>query len=179
MLQPFATMPYRIVVGDLLDAQEEYILQQNNCIGCKPHGLSKTIADKYPYADPYTRRRRVGNRNMAIPEDRPVPGTIELFRSPNQDGPTFVSLYGQYGMGRPYAYNNGGPQAVPDSHEDREKWFVDCLQKVAELDPKSVAIPYKIGCGLAGGDWNRYSKILNRFADDHPSVSVVLYKLMV
>jgi len=39
-----------------------------------------------------------------------------------------------------------------------------CLQEVADLmqayGKKTVAIPYKMGCGLDGGDWNVVRKII-------------------
>ena len=38
----------------------------------------------------------------------------------------------------------------------------------------SIAIPYKIGCGLAGGDWNIVYKIIEDVFDDY---DVTIYKL--
>src|SRR3982751_2657294 len=169
--------------GDLLTAGEEFILQQNNCIGCKPHGLSAAIALRFPYANPYAARRPIGKRNMAMEEDRPEPGTIKVFRPPDDVGdsvacgatgklPTFVSMFAQYGMGKPFAYNNGGPDAHPDDFALRHQWFQRCLYAVADLQPKSVALPYNIGCGLAQGDWLTYEGIIRSWADSHPEIAV-------
>lgn len=170
---------YTVVKGDLLDAKEELILQQNNCVSVRPHGLSKAIAHRFPYADPYILRRAIGTRNMAIDEDRPIPGSIHVFSPPvGESGPAFVSLFAQYGMGRPYAYNNSGSDAHPDSHEDRLRWFESCLDMVASLQPKSVAMPYNIGCGLAGGNWAEYEPVIDRWAMSHPDMDVVLYHLV-
>ena len=65
----------------------------------------------------------------------------------------------------------------PDSLEDRYDYFIECLQKIAELNPISIAIPYKIGCGLAGGRWEQYYNALNKWANNNPSIQIVIYKL--
>ena len=95
---------YVTVNGDLLQAKEELILQQNNCLAVRTSGLAKTITDAYPYADPYKGRKAKENRHIAVDEDQAVPGTIKVFHAPHDDydGPTFVSLFSQYGTGRPY-----------------------------------------------------------------------------
>ena len=41
----------------------------------------------------------------------------------------------------------------------------------------SIAFPYRIGCGLAGGEWTAYASLLQAFARDAPSVRVVLCRL--
>ncbi len=168
---------YKVIQGDLMDAKADYILQQNNCLGVKPHGLSAAIASRYPYADPYTRRRRIGSRNMAIVDDRPVPGTIKVYKDPEGSSPTFISLFAQYGMGRPFSYNNQGCDAYSDTAEERQKWFASCLDHVALLEPDSVAIPFNIGCGLAFGNWSIYEKMIRDWTANNPSIQVTLYKI--
>lgn len=167
---------YTVVKGDLLDAKEAYILQQNCCIACKAHGLSEVISKRYPYADPYSSRRRMGKRNMAVPTDRSVPGTIQVFRPESGEGPAFVSMYAQYGMGAPYSYNNSDKHFA-DSTLHRYQFFTQCLERVAHLKPVSVAMPYNIGCGLAGGRWSVYEKMIADWAKANPDIKVVLYKL--
>jgi len=39
-----------------------------------------------------------------------------------------------------------------------------------------VGVPYKMGCGLAGGDWDIVLKILNRQSEKH-DVDIYIYKL--
>ncbi len=169
---------YQIVTGDLLQANEDLILQQNNCLSIKAVGLSKTIADAYPYADPYSIRTPIHGRYIAIEEDRPTPGTIRVFPSPSNDGRTFVSLFSQYGTGRPNVLDPvKADNPFTDTMDDRCHWFSSCLEQVAVLQPRSIAMPFKIGCGMAGGDWNRYSNIINMWTCAHPDTRVVLYKL--
>jgi hypothetical protein len=62
----------KIVQGSLLDATEEYIEQQCNCVTVKSHGLSQQISDKYPWANVYKRRTQIGSRNCAKDRSTPI-----------------------------------------------------------------------------------------------------------
>lgn len=170
-------MTLTIKSGDLLDAEEEYILQQCNCVACKPHGLSAAIAKRFPFADPYSLRRPMPERNFAVKEDQPTPGSIQLLD--NEDcSKKVICLFAQYGMGKPYSYTNKGSTAVLDSFELRQKWFKLCLDEVAQLVPSgsALAIPFQIGCGLAGGDWKIYNKMITEWAANHPTLHLTMYK---
>ena len=60
----------------------------------------------------------------------------------------------------------------------REEWFRYCLGLIDKVDGvKSVALPWQIGCGLAGGDWIVYEKMIRDWAENHPDVLVAIYKL--
>jgi len=170
----------RVVQGDITEAKEEYIAQQNNCLGVKPKGLSATIAKQFPYANPYSFRKSIGKRNMAVSEDRPLPGSITILEGPNEVSKKVICMFAQYGMGRPYKYNNSGPDAVPDSYALREHWFWNCLEQISKIQPqkrKDIAMPYNIGCGLAGGDWKHYLTMLELWVRKDPMISLTLYKL--
>ena len=161
----------KIVNDDLLSAKEEYICQQTNCISVKPHGLSETIKKRFN-VDPYSIRRSLNGRNIAIEEDRSIPGTIQVFD--NAFGPKIIAMNAQYGPGKPYKYN----QKQEDSFEKRLIWFYTCLFEISKLNPKSLAFPYNIGCGLAGGNWERdYYPAIKYFSEKFPKIEIVLYKL--
>lgn len=142
---------YNIVEGSLLNAEEEYILHQCNCITRTTGGLSQAISQKFPYAHPYKNRPN-------------VPGTICVFEK--EDKPKIIALYAQRGVG----IYSGSPK-------DRLEWFEECLNRVAELDPKTVAIPYGIGCGMAGGNWNDYEKIITDWGIKHNQIIITIYKM--
>lgn len=156
------------VCGDLLTSKEDYIIQQCNCISVKPHGLSKYIAEKRG-CDPYSIRRCVGNKNLAVEKDRAIPGTIYVKDS-------VICLFAQYGMGQPYMYNNKNKQ-WRDGYQNRLQWFTEALEKIPLLEPtpKSLGVPFKIGCGLAGGNWKQYKKILEEFSDKF-GIAIKIYK---
>ena len=46
-----------IIDGNILDAKEEYILQQCCCTAIRPHGLSETIAIVWKDANIYALRK--------------------------------------------------------------------------------------------------------------------------
>jgi len=54
------------------------------------------------------------------------------------------------------------------------------LDQIAELhELKSIGLPYGIGCGLAEGDWNKYGRLLEDFAErvGERGASVILFRL--
>ena len=69
------------------------------------------------------------------------------------------------------------PIVYPDDKESRCVYFQQCLEKIAENAPKSMAFPYGNGCGLAGGNWIVYSAMIDAFAQKYPDISIVIYKL--
>jgi hypothetical protein len=80
----------RICNGDLLESKTDVIVQQCNCVTIKSHGLSNTIAKRYPCADIYSKRIRKSANIAKIPE---IPGTCVISK---QDGqPNIAALMGQ------------------------------------------------------------------------------------
>jgi hypothetical protein len=149
-------------MGDITEAVESYILQQNNCLCVYEHGLSACIVKKYPYANVYSRRKSFKGRNLAIISDRPIPGTCELLFG-GKDQPTIVCLYAQFDFGPPHQYNKNRPQYhIADTAKQRELWLGDALKNASQYIPKEskIAAPFKLGAGLAKGNWSVIYKIL-------------------
>lgn len=67
--------------------------------------------------------------------------------------------------------------AVVETFESRELWFATCLDALGKhvdtLDAPVIAFPHGIGCGLAGGDWSHYKKMIEAFALSHPHARVI------
>lgn len=63
-----------------------------------------------------------------------------------------------------------------DSAQQRLQYFRSCLQQLEQDLPADarIAFPYKIGCGLAGGNWDLYLVELQQFARSHPSMEVLV-----
>jgi O-acetyl-ADP-ribose deacetylase (regulator of RNase III) len=165
--------------GDLLAAPQEVIAQQCCCTAVRPHGLSSSIAAALG-TDFYRRRRpAAGQRNCAVPEDRPAPGTCEALPVPGRPGQFVAALYGQYAMGKPGRYF--ADHNVPDGLGDREEYFARALEALAtwmkQRALRTVAFPCKIGCGLAGGSWPAYKAMLDTWAARHPEIAATIYEL--
>jgi len=153
-----------IITGDLLDATEKYILHQTNCISNSgAAGVAKAIFDKYPYADCYLSRTEVSK-----------PGTIDI-RGNGEDQRFVINLHGQY-----YPGGCRYPESSLDGVRVRQKYFYRGLLRVAKLEGlESIALPWRVGCGIAGGDWEYYLGTLTNFAnyvEEQQGARVVIYR---
>lgn len=175
-----------IINGDLLESGCDIIVHQLNCITVRSLGLSKSIAEKYPYADVYSKRKPVNKyKNVALKEDWGVPGTIAVRDDFKKKGPTVVGIYGQFSPGIPGKYHNN---LGKDTCILREQWFHQGLVRLVEYienikDSKTIkriGFPYKIGCGLGGGSWSVYKLLIDGFVKELNSVDsnikVEIYK---
>lgn len=161
---------------NILTATEDYIVQQCCCTACKPHGLSAALAAAFPHGNAYASRQPVKKGgNTATEDNRPKPGTIQILGN-GSDQRYVACLFAQYAMGKPGIYNSFGN---PDSASDRQRYFTESLEALAAAIPShaSLAFPYRIGCGLAGGNWSVYQDILKTWVTRHPGLRIVLYKI--
>lgn len=168
-----------IIIGDLLQSNVDLIVQQSNCLTVRPQGLALKIKEKLGI-DPYSKRKESKINNIAIKNHRGTPGTIDVIkRSPmifkNTIRPTFVCcLYGQYQPGKINKYPKyrkvTKEDGILETNRQREEWFQQGLNElkkwVLENNIQSIAFPYKIGCGLAGGKWANYYLMIINFAMD-------------
>lgn len=169
----------KIISGDILEATEEFILQQCNCLTVTGKGLSESLEKRFPHASVYSRRRAVNGKNLAILEDRAVPGTSLIFTG----RPNIICLFGQWRPGKVGSSNwNTYPESAPaETKEQRLTWFISSLTQIGEYFTKynraaTIAVPYKIGCGLTGGDWHLYEKALEQIESRYPLLSLVIYQ---
>ena len=175
----------KYVHADILGTTDNYILQQCNCLCIRGHGLAATLAQRFEYANPYALRRPIGHRNLAVEPDRSIPGSFSILYDPNQQQPAIINLFGQWRPGAvtsPYFYKY--PESNPSETEPvREQWFATGLTAIGEYLRKNdskristIAVPYNIGCGLAKGDWNHYSRMLAGFQETYKDiVQLTLY----
>ena len=164
----------KVIEGSLLDTKVKYIVQQCNCLTVRAHGLSQVIVDKYPWADPYGCRKSMGKRNCAIENDRDKPGSIKIFDSPDEDKHV-ICMFAQWTPGIPGKFTTY-PDYDCDTYINRQLWFNNCLNEIGKLDIKEVAFPWKIGCGLAGGNWTTYKSMIERF-ERTSGIEVYIYRL--
>lgn len=153
MSQRFLTLE-----GDLFTSKETYLCHQCNCVSSRSAHLSSAVFKKYPYADVYTGRTR---------SNPDTPGTIKI-RGNGADQRYVINLFGQMWPGKKY------PNDQKDGREARAKFFNSCLNHMADL-PGTFAFPWRIGCGAAGGDWDRYLRMLENFSYDVDGI--VIYRL--
>lgn len=160
------------VKGDILGSHADVIIHQVNCQGVMGAGLAKQIRDKYPVVylaykalcdDDERMRMRTGQSQSGLL------GRIQVCYKDNypigrvEDPQVIVNLFAQDRYGREQRYT------------DYEALRL-CLEKVNQrFAGKSVAVPYKMGCGLAGGDWNVVSRIIKETLRD---CDVIMYEFV-
>lgn len=156
----------RIVNGNILDATEDIIAHQVNCKGAMGAGLAKQIKERWP--DVYT--DYVVYCSAHHRSGRELLGRIwltHIFDDVNVVPVTICHLFGQDGY-------SGASKGT--DYRALEKALCR-LKKLVESTHESIAIPYKLGCGLGGGDWDGvvYPMIERIFGDS--DVLVTIYKM--
>lgn len=144
----------KIVDGDILNATENIICHQVNCMGVMGGGVALQLAKAYP------EMYRGYKEDCGLQGGRLL-GQVTLYRLAQFR--YIANLFGQYSLGSGVQTNYG---ALGNA-----MLIVKNFSKKAEY---SVTAPYLIGCGLAGGDWNLVYPMLEKIFDDY---ELTLYKL--
>ena len=133
------------IEGSIFDTDCDIIIHQVNCKSRMGSGIAYEIRKRYPKA--YTSYKKYCDRlgNKLLGKIQPVDcGDIII-----------INMFGQDNYGRDKAL-----------YTDYDA-FEECMKKTliyCEVGNYSIAIPYRIGCRLAGGDWNIVKKIIeNKF----------------
>lgn len=145
------------VNGDLLKAPFQFIAHQVNCRGVMGAGIALQIKNKYP--EVYNAYKVFCNINTTKP---PLGKSLCVW---TKDNHCIINVFGQLGYGRAQqqtdydALYSGFAMAA----EEIRNTFLNgnpCYQI-------PIAIPYGIGCGLAGGDWEKVEEILKLIEKNH------------
>ena len=135
-------MPVQIIDGDLFQTHAKYICHQVNCQARMGSGVAKQVRAKYP--EVYN--AYVGFCN----EERNAFGQTQFVQA--NDGKVVVNMFAQSN----YGYDG-------KLYTDYTA-FQSCLKRIKLTVPagETIAMPFKIGCGLGGGglecDFGSYPK---------------------
>lgn len=161
-------MPLIIKEGNLLEAKENIIAHQVNCQGKMSSGVALQIKEKYPRA--FSRYRELYND---VEDKKELMGLCQLSIVEGSKGrpeKIVANLFAQYQYGRMnkvYTDYHALAKALQKLHDiviNPENYYYGC----------TIAIPYKMGCGLGGGDWDIVSDMLNGIFHD---IDIVAYKM--
>jgi len=145
-------MSAKIVEGDLLNYDAKYIVHQTNSTSANASGIARSIFDKFPYSNIYTERLQTKHID--------TPGTI-IVRGNGKNQRYVINLMGQFFPGKP---SDGIYDS--DNYAHRKEYFFQGLKAISKIENlESVAFPFFIGCGLGGGNWEDYLKLIDKFAD--------------
>ena len=144
--------------GDLCEMKVQYIAQQCNATHNKNFGLSSVLSKKFPHANIYSGKLAVKERK---------PGTI-IVRG-DEYKQKVIAMIAQINQGKP---------TPKETKTMREEFFRKCLEEIGLIEGiKEIAFPYGIGCGLAGGEWNKYFKMISEFSEKFPEINVKIVRL--
>ena len=137
------------IAGNILEVESGIICHQVNCKGVMGAGLAKEIAIKYPivltqYKD-YCKRSNSDKNLLGKVLISPI--SYDLNYNPIL---VVANIFGQFSY---------GTDKVQTDYEALKTGFKQILH-ISESFNLNVYIPYKIGCGLAGGDWATVKSIL-------------------
>jgi O-acetyl-ADP-ribose deacetylase (regulator of RNase III) len=152
-------MTVEVITGNLLSSDATYIVHQCNCVTTKAAHLALSVFTQFPYANVYSSRKEKSRM-----------GEIEV-RGNGKDKRFVIAMFAQKYPGKS-KYSN-------DTYEIREKAFAECLRGIEGISGvHSIAFPWQIGCGAAGGDWIRYKQMIDNFAERvEPFIEVTIVKL--
>ena len=134
--------------GDLLQSNCDVICHQTNCMGAMGAGIARTIRARYP--ETYTALRE---RFLC---DRAKLGKVDIIPVRREDGKELFVV-------NMYAQKKYMPRGVCHTNYDA---FKQCAEDVKAFcsahfgEHCKIGFPYKVGCGLAGGDWEIVKNIL-------------------
>lgn len=157
-----------IVNGDLLKADLPVIAHQTNCLGVMGAGIAKSIKNKWNNVF-------IQYKNLCtnVIDKHNLLGKIQLCATNDTPIKYIVNLFGEYSFIKsvaPYENRHTDYNALRNA-------LTMLKEKLVFLSFDKVGIPYKLGCGLAGGDWDGvvYPMLQEIFNDN--TITLYIYKL--
>ena len=150
---------------DILTVNKGVIVHSVNCIG-GVGGLAGAIARKWPKnADEY--RAHVRNQKL------PIMLLGSVFEVNVANNVIVANLFGQNNVGTnqrqtEYSALIAGFKRIANTTfygDDKIPDYSNHEYYLSKLTLNDIYIPYKIGCGLGGADWNIVEEIINKTFD--------------
>lgn len=142
-----------ILNGDIREVSVGIIAHQVNCQGAIGAGVSGVICNQYPMVkDDYIDICSVSDKEDLFGGMQivPVTGTLKV-----------ANIFSQF------YYGNSAKTGVVYTDMDK---LIYSLKNLRESYPDEIIyVPYKIGCGLAGGSWHEFVEK----AQDIPNLIVI------
>ena len=143
--------------GDLTMSYANILAHQVNAQGVMGSGVAKGIKAKYPKAyQEYLSHSKL--------KQRAILGECQIIDCDNK---MIANLFGQFNYGR--------KKDVVYTDYKALRGALISLKEFAKVNNLSVAMPFKIGCGLANGDWE--GVVLPMIKEIFNDYYVILYKL--
>lgn len=138
-------MTLQYVLGDILKAGTDAVVNPVNCVGVMGAGLAKQFKDKYP--NMFEDYKNWCGTIAGI-------GILRVYERFSFDRPLFIINF-------PTKYHWKDPSRL----EYIESGLATLVFVVKKLGIKSVAIP-KLGCGLGGLEWKDVNSLFKKYLFD-------------
>ena len=147
---------------DILTSNESYILHQVNALGVMGAGIAKEIKKDISDSDFQKYRKYVLEKYKG----KDALGRVLLFKSINYSNRFYFNLIAQ---------ENVGTSQRQTDYDALKNCFLRIAKYCVKNKIKAIAIPYKMSCGLAGGDWNIVSLMIEDIL--LPVTNIHIYKI--
>lgn len=135
--------------GDLLKTNAQLILHQVNLQGIMGGGLALSIAKKYP--------------NVEL-----VYRTFEH----KELGQVVFAMAGNKYIGNCFSQN----EDFTTNYDALRECLYKVIKFMNKFDIKTVAIPYKYGCGIANGNWSIIEQIFKYFFEQEKDIDFQIWE---
>lgn len=157
-----------IVNGDLLKADLPVIAHQTNCLGVMGGGIAKSIKNRWSNVFNFYK-----DTCQRMQDKHDLLGIAQFCRTDDAPIKYIANLFGEYSFTETMA-------PFENRHTDYkalQKALIMLKKTSINLGYDKVGIPYKLGCGLAGGDRDGvvYPMLQEIFNDN--TITLYIYKL--
>ena len=130
------------------DDDATIICHQVNCRGVMGAGIAKTVKDMFPDVHKVYKEKCNGAKNSKY-----LLVDVQLCHTKFLNNDYLIAnIFGQDG----YGY-----EAVYTDYNALRKAFNTLVGMLIPTSDFTIRIPYMMGCGLAGGDWNTVKEIID------------------
>ena len=138
----------KIIKGNIFNLMNEgdFFVHQTNCFGIMGGGIARTVRELFPktYLS-YNLKCQTRNKKELL-------GTAliikDVYKGMNIN---MCNCFGQFDCG---TFNGPATQ-----YDKLKSAFIE-VREAASISNSRIIMPYYIGCGLAGGDWEVVSEII-------------------
>lgn len=156
--------------GDLLKSDCNIICHQVNTLGVMGAGIALQIKSNYPGC--FQKYKEICN-HFKNEQDKLI-GRVLLWEHeiPSVPIKVIANFFSQKGLGWNVQTDYQSFRDCCKELKGKIKYYFPII-----FDSLKIGFPYKIGCGLAGGDWSIIKQIIEEeFADDIWNVEIWRYE---
>lgn len=148
------------IKGNLFDSKADVLCHQVNLYGVMGGGIASELRERYPnvynryrnHCDEYKFSESLLGSSLIVPKDE---------------------KNNQY-IANCFCQNDFSRDGCLTNYEKMRECFINVINWMKQNGKKTVAFPYKIGCGIAGGNW---SIVLGIIEDVFKDVEVEIWEL--